>query len=186
MRSSKYVEFPSHPCGRWRAAFWREYLWASFGGLGVAGRIQREDLTYTSKHPSVPECHWHVCVLLAQSCLTLCNPWTIACKAPLSMGWSRQEYWSGFPCPPPGDLSNPGMEPVSLVSFALQADSLSTAPPEESMLLLLLLQMIKRQYGLLWLKVKGYLSRFCHQTMSKMREAAEIQKVNSTGKVPRH
>ena len=113
--------------------------------------------------------------------------WTIACKAPLSMGLSRQEYWSGFPCPPPGDLSNPEMEPVSLMSFALQADSLPTAPPEESMLLLLLLlQMIKRQYGLLWLKVKGYLSRFCHQTMSKMREAAEIQKVNSTGKVPRH
>ena len=78
-----------------------------------------------------------------------------------------------------------GMEPVSLASFALQADSLPTAPPEESMLLLLLLQMIKRQYGLLWLRVKGYLSRFCHQTMGKMREAAEIQKVNSTGRVPK-
>ena len=44
----------------------------------------------------------------------------IACQAPLSMGFSRQEYWSGLPCPPPGDLSDPGIEPSSL---ALQADS---------------------------------------------------------------
>ena len=41
---------------------------------------------------------------------------TVAYLAPLSMGFSRQEYYSGFPCPPPGDLPNPGIEPVSLVS----------------------------------------------------------------------
>ena len=45
--------------------------------------------------------------------------WTRACQAPLSMGFSRQEYWSELPFPPPGDLSHPGMEPVSLVSPAL-------------------------------------------------------------------
>ena len=39
--------------------------------------------------------------------------WTAAHQAPLSMGFSRQEYWSGLPCPPPGDLSNSGIEPVS-------------------------------------------------------------------------
>ena len=50
--------------------------------------------------------------------------WTIALQAPLSMGFSRQEYWSGFPCPPPGDRPNPGMEPVSPAAPALQADSL--------------------------------------------------------------
>ena len=44
------------------------------------------------------------------------------------MGFSRQEYWSGLPCPPPGDLSNPGMKPVSPVSPALLADSLPTEP----------------------------------------------------------
>ena len=44
-------------------------------------------------------------------------------KAPLSMGFSRQEYWSGLPFPPPGDLPNPGFEPVSPVSPELQADS---------------------------------------------------------------
>ena len=40
--------------------------------------------------------------------------WIIACQAPLSMGFSRQEYWSALPCPPPGDLPDPEIEPVSL------------------------------------------------------------------------
>ena len=43
-----------------------------------------------------------VCVLLTQSCLTLCDPWTIARQVPLSMGFSRQEYWSGLPFSSPG------------------------------------------------------------------------------------
>ena len=45
--------------------------------------------------------------------------WTIACQAPLSMGFSRQEYWSGLPCPSPRDLPDPGVEPVSLRAPAL-------------------------------------------------------------------
>ena len=52
---------------------------------------------------------------------TLVTPRTAACQAPLSMGFSRQGYWSGSPCLPPGDLPDPGVEPRSL---ALQADSL--------------------------------------------------------------
>ena len=51
------------------------------------------------------------------------TPWTVACQAPLSMGFSRQEYWSGLPFPSPGDLSNPGIEPGSSAS---QSDSLPT------------------------------------------------------------
>ena len=47
------------------------------------------------------------------------TPWTIAHQALLSMGFSRQEYWSGLPCPPPGDLPDPGLEPKSLLSPAL-------------------------------------------------------------------
>ena len=47
------------------------------------------------------------------------TPWTVAHQSPLSMGFSRKEYWSGLLCPPPGDLPNPGIEPVSLVSPAL-------------------------------------------------------------------
>ena len=51
------------------------------------------------------------------------TPWTVACQTPLSMGFSRQEYWSGLPFPSPGDLPEPGIEPRFL---ALQADSLPT------------------------------------------------------------
>ena len=47
------------------------------------------------------------------------TPGTVACQTPLSMGFSRQEYWSGLPFPPPGDLSDPGIEPASLASPAL-------------------------------------------------------------------
>ena len=50
--------------------------------------------------------------------------WTVACQAPLSIGISSQEYWSGLPCPPPGDLPNPWIEPRSLMSSALQVGSL--------------------------------------------------------------
>jgi len=46
-------------------------------------------------------------------------PWTVACQAPLSMGFSRQEYWSGLPCPPPGDLPDPGIEHTSLCVFCV-------------------------------------------------------------------
>ena len=45
--------------------------------------------------------------------------WTVAGQAPLSVGFSRQEYWSGLPYSPPGDLPNPGTEPASLMSLAL-------------------------------------------------------------------
>ena len=66
---------------------------------------------------------------ITQSCLTLCSPWTIAYQAPLSMEYSRQEYWSGLPFPSPGDLPDPGIEPRSP---ALQADAL---PPGKSSLI---------------------------------------------------
>ena len=61
--------------------------------------------------------------LVTKSCLTLATPWTVACQAPLSMGFSRQEYWSGLPFPSPEDLPDLGIEPGS---SALQADSLPT------------------------------------------------------------
>ena len=64
--------------------------------------------------------------LVTKSCPTLATPWTVACQAPRSMGFSRQEYWSGLPFPSPGDLSDPGIEPRSP---GLQADSLPTELP---------------------------------------------------------
>ena len=57
-------------------------------------------------------------------CLTLYNPWIVACWAPLSMGFPRQEYWSGLPFPTTGDLPHPQTESTSPAVPALQADSL--------------------------------------------------------------
>ena len=66
-----------------------------------------------------------VCVCMLSHVLLFAILWTVACQASLSMGFPRQEYWSGLPFPAPGDLPDPGMEPVSLVS---QSDSLSIEP----------------------------------------------------------
>ena len=61
-----------------------------------------------------------MCVKSLQSCLTFCNLMNyMSLQAPLSMGFPWQEYWSGLPSPPPGDLPDPGTEPTSLMSPAL-------------------------------------------------------------------
>ena len=74
----------------------------------------------------IQQSHAMLC-LVAQSCPTLCNPWTIQRTRLLCpWGFSRQEYWSGLPCPPPKDLPNSGIEPES---SALQEDSLPAELP---------------------------------------------------------
>ena len=71
----------------------------------------------------------HVCVLSHFSHVQLCvTPWTVDHQASLSMEFSRQEYWSGLPFPSPGDLSDPGIKPVSP---ALAGRFFTTGPPEE-------------------------------------------------------
>ena len=55
----------------------------------------------------------HVRAKQLQSCPTLCDPMEVALQVPLSMEFSRQEYWSVLPFPPPGDLPDPGMDPTS-------------------------------------------------------------------------
>ena len=70
-----------------------------------------------------------VCVLSRFICVRLfAAPWTVARQAPLSMGFSRQEHWNESPCPPPGVLPDPGIEPASLVSPAGQAGSFPLSP----------------------------------------------------------
>ena len=73
------------------------------------------------------------------------TPWSVALQASLSMGFSRQEYWSGLPCPPPKDLPDPGIEPMSP---AAPAGGFSTAEPPRkpfgTLLLLLLLSCFSR------------------------------------------
>ena len=76
-----------------------------------------------------------ICAVL--SCIQLSvTPWTVVCQAPLSMRFSRQEYWSGLPCSPPGDLLHPGTEPasVSLMSPALVGGFVTTMPPRKPIL----------------------------------------------------
>ena len=81
--------------------------------------------------------HSKLCLLLLLSlfsrvrlCATL---WTVAHQAPLSMGFARQEYWSGLSCPSPGDLPNPGIEPTSLISPALAGTFFTTSAPWEAL-----------------------------------------------------
>ena len=75
----------------------------------------------------------HECELSHFSPVSLsATPRTVACQASPSMGFSRQEYWSGLPCPPPGDLPDSGTEPMFPVASALQADAarfFTTEPP---------------------------------------------------------
>ena len=72
----------------------------------------------------------HVCCAKSlQSCLTPATLWTVALQAPLSMGFSRQEYWSGLRCLPPEVLPNPETEPMSLVSLALASGFFTTRAP---------------------------------------------------------
>ena len=76
----------------------------------------------------------HVCVLSLFSRVRLfVTPWTVAGQASLSTGFSRQEYWSGLPCPPPEDLSDPGIEPASLMSPALAGGFFTTGATWEAL-----------------------------------------------------
>ena len=115
------------------------WTWTSQGkntGMGShslsKGSSQPRDQTQVSYIAGLVFTIWatrkfmHVCAKSLQSCLTLLDAMSVACQAPLSKGFFRQEYWSGLPSPFPGDLPNPGMEPVSL---ALQLNSLPSEPP---------------------------------------------------------
>ena len=71
--------------------------------------------------------HMHGCMLSCSSCVRLCvTLWTVACQSPLSIGFSRQEYWSKLPCPPPGDLPQ-GSNPMSLKFLALTGGFFTTS-----------------------------------------------------------
>ena len=89
-----------------------------------------------------PEGHWSYCtstppLWLCVCCVLSCfccvwlfvSPWTEAHQPPLSMAFSRQEYWSGLPCPPPGGLPHPRVQPAPFMSPASQAGTLPLVPP---------------------------------------------------------
>ena len=96
--------------------------------------------------PLKPECACKGAQLLSHVRL-FATPWTVDHQAPLFVEFSRQEYWSGFPFPTPGDLPNPGTEPASPTSAALAGRLFTTQPPgkpvSESCLLFYVAQMTK-------------------------------------------
>ena len=98
-------------------------LWDYYNHLHFQMKKQKHDLLHTSFKSQSQK--WQKSEV-AQSCPTLCDP--VDCSPPgsSSMGFSREEYWSGSPFPSPGDLPDPGIEPRSP---ALQADALTSEPP---------------------------------------------------------
>ena len=77
-------------------------------------------------------CHY-ACMLSHFSCVRLFAVlWTVACQASLSVGFFKQKYWSGWPCPLPGDRPDPGIEPASLTSLALAGGFFTTSDSWEA------------------------------------------------------
>ena len=97
-----------------------------FFSIMVYQRIEYSSLCHGSTSLFIHSLHLVVVVLVAELCLTLATPWTVARQAPLSLGFPMKEYWSGLPFLSPGDLPNTEIKPRSPV---LQADSLPAEPP---------------------------------------------------------
>ena len=110
-------------------------FWPGEFGLG-SQRVRHDWVTCTLLTCLfvLPVCNrkWGLKALIMCVCLLSClghtllfvTIWTVACQSLLSMGFSRQEYWSGLPWPSPGDIPDPGIEPTSPAALALQANSL--------------------------------------------------------------
>ena len=89
---------------------------------------------FIDKHPVAEHCAVLCCAKLLHRDQLFRTLWTVTCQASLSMRFSRQEHWSGLPCPPPGDLPDPGMEPASLTSPALASVFFTTSTTREGQL----------------------------------------------------
>ena len=131
--------------------WWDQMPWSQFFKCWVLSQLFHSPLSLSSRGSLAPLAYpvspqhslghlgsiWlHAC-LVAQSCPTVCNLWTVALdQAPLSMRFFRQEHWCGLPFPPPGNLLNPG---IKSVSPALHINSLPTESLGKPTLWLLLL-----------------------------------------------
>ena len=107
-------------------------------GVSVGNLISSDDLTIAYIGFSIfwPMCHVRIFhsdtgftyAASHTALIIFATPWTVTHQAPLSMEFSRQEYWSELPCPPPGDLSDPVIDPKTLCLLCWQTGSLSLAP----------------------------------------------------------
>ena len=98
---------------------------SKFGKLTSSHRTGKDEFSFQSQRKAMPK-NVHKRVKSLSRVWLFATPWTVDYQASLSMGFSRQEYWSGLPFPSPGDLPNPGIEPRSPT---LQADALPSEPP---------------------------------------------------------
>ena len=98
---------------------------SSVHGTSQAGMLEWVAIFFSRS----PSCVWtKLCVLSCFSHIQLCSTLrTVACQSPQSMGFSRQESWSGLPCPPPGNLPDPGIKPESLTTPALACEFFTTS-----------------------------------------------------------
>ena len=110
------------------------------------------------------------CCLVDKSCLTLVTPWTVARLAPLSMGFHRQEYWSGLPFPSPGGLPNSGIEPMSPASSASASGFFTTSTTWEA-----LFQALQEP------KISLATNQLCHHRTKVVRNKTQT---NKSGCVP--
>ena len=126
---------------------WSSYSYHSMWEFCLFASLQSQELQPHLEKFSFPKCAWDLTIHWAKALLQdigrkecvcaqwvwlFATPWTVALQAPLSMGFSRQEYWSGLLCPPPENLPNQGL---NLHLLHLQVSSLSLVSPGKPMLL---------------------------------------------------
>ena len=100
------------------------------GGFFTNWAIREAQIKFMSCKESLCQHVYYICVCVLSRfshVRLFVTPWPVAHQDPLSMGFSRQEYWSRFPCPPPGDLPDPGIKPTSLISPALAIEFFTTS-----------------------------------------------------------
>ena len=104
-----------------------------FSNMATISELSGQQCDPNSLHTHAFNCLC-ACVLIHFSRVRLfATPWTVALQAPPTVGFSRQEHWSGLPCPPPGHLSDPGIEPPSLMSPALAGGFFATSTTWEAL-----------------------------------------------------
>ena len=113
-----------------------------------------------------------VCAKLLQLCPTLCNRMDCSPPGSLSMGFSRQEYWSRLPWPPPRDLSNPGSNPGLLCLLQWQAGSLPLAPPR------------KQELGKWRFRCLFSYKESCWETLALDKQPRSLSRIKLTFSVP--
>ena len=112
------------------------------------------------------------------------TPWAVPRQAPLSMGFSRQEYWSGWPFPSPGDLPNPG---IKLRSPALQVDSLLSEPPGKPWCLMInICRIVKGKPSILSTVLRNSEPRARFQIPVDIPAAGTVTNANVTRQLPSH